>query len=47
MAWHAEIERVLRDNSSTMAVMPIGWLLDPKGYVAQLRARGYEVVEPE
>jgi len=45
--WHAEIDRALRDNRSTMAVMPIGWLLDPKGYVAQLRARGYEVVEPE
>jgi uncharacterized protein YbaP (TraB family) len=46
-AWLRESERVLRDHRSTVAVMPIGWLLAPDGYVAQLRARGYEVVEPE
>ena len=46
-AWLKESERALRDNRSTMAVMPIGWLVAPDGYVAQLRAKGYEVVEPE
>jgi len=46
-AWLQESERVLRDNHSTMAIMPMGWLVAPDGYVAQLRARGYEVAEPE
>jgi uncharacterized protein YbaP (TraB family) len=46
-AWMRESERVLRDNRSTIAVMPIGWLLAPDGFAAQLRSRGYEVVEPE
>lgn len=45
--WLLESARALRDNRSTMAVMPIGWLMDPDGYVAQMRARGFEVVEPE
>jgi uncharacterized protein YbaP (TraB family) len=46
-AWLKDCERVLRDHRSTIAVMPIGWLLAPDGFVAQLRARGYEVEEPE
>ena len=46
-AWLRESDRVLRDHHSTIAVMPIGWLLAPDGYLALMRARGYEVVEPE
>jgi len=46
-AWLKESERVLRDHQCTIAVMPIGWLVAPDGYVVQMRARGYEVVEPE
>jgi len=46
-AWFKESERALRENRCTMAVMPVGWLVAPDGFVAQMRAHGYEVVEPE
>lgn len=45
-AWLAEAERALRENRSTMAVVSMAELFAPDGYVALLRARGYEVVEP-
>lgn len=45
--WLKEAERALRDNSSTVAVAPITELFAPDGYLAALRARGYEVVEPD
>ena len=46
-AWLAEADRALRDNRSTMAVVPMAELFAPDGYLAGLRARGYMVVEPE
>jgi hypothetical protein len=42
-----EAERALRENASTLAVAPIPELFADNGYLAALRARGYEVVEPE
>jgi predicted ArsR family transcriptional regulator len=45
-AWLKEAERVLRDNKSTMAVVSMAELFAPDGYLAELRARGYKVVEP-
>ena len=45
-AWLSAAERVLRENKSTMAVVPMAELFAPDGYLAGLRARGYKVVEP-
>ena len=45
-AWLSAAERALRENKSTMAVVSIAELFAPDGYLAGLRARGYEVVEP-
>jgi hypothetical protein len=45
--WLKEAERALKHNRSTMAVTLMSDLLSDDGYIAQLRARGYEVVEPE
>jgi hypothetical protein len=44
--WLTEAERALRVNRSTMAVVLMSELFAPDGYLAALRARGYEVVEP-
>jgi hypothetical protein len=44
--WLAEAERVLRTNKSTMAVVLMSELFESQGYLAALRARGYEVDEP-
>jgi hypothetical protein len=46
-SWLAEVERALRENERTLAVAPITELFAPDGYLAALRARGYEVREPE
>jgi hypothetical protein len=46
-AWLAEAERCLKQNRSTMAVMLMSELFEPDGYLALLRARGYEIVEPK
>jgi hypothetical protein len=46
-SWLRAAERALRENASTMAVVPIVELFAPDGYVARLRALGYEVVEPQ
>jgi len=45
--WMNEAERALRENRSTMAVTLMTDMFAADGYVAALRARGYEVVEPE
>lgn len=45
--WLAEVERALRENESTLAVVPIPELFETNSYLAALRARGYAVVEPE
>lgn len=45
--WVAEAERALRENVSTLAVVPMPELFATDGYLAALRARGYEVIEPD
>jgi len=44
--WLAQAERALAANESTFAVLPIGEMLKPDGWVTSLRARGYTVDEP-
>jgi hypothetical protein len=46
-AWIAEAERALTKNRSTMAVVLMSELFEPDGYLAALRAKGYEIVEPQ
>lgn len=45
-AWLAAAERALETNTRTLAVSDMIDLLASDGFIAQLRARGYEVVEP-
>jgi hypothetical protein len=45
--WLKEAERALKSNRSTMAVTLMTDLLSDDGYIALLRARGYEVIEPD
>lgn len=45
-AWVAEIERALKSNRSTVAVVLMSELFEPDGYLAALRAKGYEITEP-
>jgi hypothetical protein len=45
-SWVAEAERALRENEITLAVVPIPELFARDGYLAALRALGYDVVEP-
>lgn len=44
--WLDEAERALKENRSTMAVVLMSELFEPDGYLAALRARGYEITEP-
>lgn len=46
-SWVAAAERSLAANRSTFALMPLKLLLDPKGYLADLEAKGYVVEKPE
>lgn len=46
-AWLAEAKRALQKNRSTMAVVLMSELFAPDGYLAALRAEGYEIVEPK
>jgi len=46
-AWLAEVDKSLETNKSTFATMALHRLLDPKGIVAALQARGYVVDKPE
>jgi uncharacterized protein YbaP (TraB family) len=46
-AWLSAAQRAMRENKSTMAVVQMAELFSPDGYLAGLRARGYEVVEPK
>jgi hypothetical protein len=45
--WVANAERALEANSTTFAVLALHSVLDPKGPVAELKARGYKVEAPE
>jgi len=46
-AWLAAAERAVEQNPSTVAVLPMREILEPKGLIAQLRARGYVVEDPD
>lgn len=46
-AWLAAAEKALAANASTFAVLKIQDLLNPKGYLAALEAKGYVVERPE
>lgn len=45
--WLENVDRALRDNESTFAVLPLGELLRADGPLSWLRQRGYEVLEPD
>lgn len=45
--WLANAEAALAKNTSTFAVLAIKDLLDPKGLMAMLAAKGYQVEQPE
>ena len=44
-AWLAAAENALANNASSFALLPMRHLTEPDGYVARLRAKGYEVTE--
>jgi hypothetical protein len=44
--WLVAVDKALSTNQSTFAVLGINELLSDDGLFAQLKARGYEVVEP-
>jgi hypothetical protein len=46
-AWVATAEKSLATNVSTFAILKLKDILDPKGYVAALQAKGYLVEAPE
>ena len=46
-AWITAAERSVEHNASTVAVLPMRQILEPEGLVAQLRARGYVVEDPD
>jgi hypothetical protein len=45
-AWVAAAEQSLASNASTVAVLSVDEILKPDGYVAQLKSRGYVVIDP-
>jgi uncharacterized protein YbaP (TraB family) len=45
--WLAAAENALTSNSSTFAVLQIKEILDPKGVIAALAAKGYTIGQPE
>jgi hypothetical protein len=45
-AWVAAAEKSLASNASTVAVLSVDEILKPDGYVAQLKNRGYVVMDP-
>jgi uncharacterized protein YbaP (TraB family) len=44
--WMDAAEQALAANLSTVAVLPIGELLEADGWLAKFRARGFQVIEP-
>jgi uncharacterized protein YbaP (TraB family) len=44
--WLSAADQALTARQTSFAVLPIGQLLEPDGWVARLRARGYAVDEP-
>ncbi|WP_036170562.1 TraB/GumN family protein [Massilia sp. 9096] len=46
-AWLKTAEKSLADNASTFAILQIRDIIDPKGYLADLQAKGYTVESPK
>jgi len=46
-AWLAAADAALASNAQSFAVLPMHDLLDPRGYLAALQARGYVVTAPD
>lgn len=46
-SWMKEAKRALKNNKRTMAVVPMSELFASDGYLAKLRAEGYEIEEPQ
>jgi uncharacterized protein YbaP (TraB family) len=46
-SWLTAAEKALANNTSTFAMLPMSDLLNPDGLVADLRAKGYQIDEPE
>jgi uncharacterized protein YbaP (TraB family) len=46
-AWLAAAEKSLASNASTFAVLPLKYVLDQKGFLAALQAKGYALEKPE
>jgi hypothetical protein len=46
-SWLAAAETALGTNKSTFAMLSMSELLNPDGLVASLRAKGYQVDEPD
>ena len=44
--WVAEAEEALERNASTVAMLRIGQILDPDGWLGQLREKGYLIESP-
>jgi hypothetical protein len=45
--WIASAEKALAANASTFALLSMDDIFDPKGVIAALVAKGYEVEAPE
>jgi len=46
-SWLKAADAALAKNRSTLALLPMGELLSPTGYLAQLKAQGYAVASPD
>jgi hypothetical protein len=46
-AWLAAAEAALTNNTSSFAMLPMREVLSPDGYLAALKAKGYEVEQPQ
>lgn len=45
--WLEAAEKILAEHKSSFAVLPIGRILEPDGYLAKLAARGYRIEAPQ
>jgi len=45
--WLAAARKALTDNASSFALLPMGELLSPTGYMSKLKAAGYTVEAPQ
>ena len=45
--WMKAAEKSLAENTSTFAILQMKDILDPNGYLADLKAKGYTVESPK